>query len=173
MPAPFTRVLLAALLAVPGISHAQAPPPAGLVGADGKPLKTVAIALDDLPGRKGEKARLFQGVADPAGSFYLSQGNYVRTPIVISVMTKRPEDAVTLKVFKNDLGSPLRELRSQGRGYLVAEFRTQDSYLLQLSAPRATPFQMLVWNGPALKPQLKSPFVPTAKSQIKGKGAKK
>ena len=107
-------------------------------------------------------------MADPQGQFFQSSGNWVLTPIAVTVMTQEPSQDVVLKVFKDDLEVPVRAISSKGKGHARVMFRTQGDYTVQVSASSPTPYQLLVWAGKDLKPDL-----PSAVKVDKAKAASK
>lgn len=158
-----TLPLVAGLL-LAGMSQAQLPAAARSDAGFAAPTR---IELKDFPGRPGEKAALYQGTADAQGQFFQSSGNWVLTPIAVTVTTQDKSQTVVLKLFKENLETPEQEISSRGKGYARARFRTQGDYTLQVLASKATPYQLLVSTGKEMKADLPPPFEASLK-----KGAK-
>jgi hypothetical protein len=108
-------------------------------------------------------------VAGKAGSvphrFFL-ENLYMLKPISVTVRAVNPGDVVTAKITKWKFDDVLREGNTAGGEQVLFKFRTHGEFQISITADKPdTPYKMVVWVGPDIKPKTKPLFVP--KSEFK------
>jgi hypothetical protein len=111
-------------------------------------------------------------VAGKAGSvpqrFFL-ENLYMLKPVSVTVRAVNPGDVVNVKITKWKFTDVLREGNTAGGKQVVIKFRTHGEFQISVTADKPdTPYKMVVWVGPDIKPKSKPLFVP--KSEFKGGG---
>jgi hypothetical protein len=111
-------------------------------------------------------------VAGKAGSvphrFFL-ENLYMLKPISVTVRAVNAGDVVTAKITKWKFDDVLREGDTAGGKQVLFKFRTHGEFQISVTADKPdTPYKMVVWVGPDIKPKTKRLFVP--KSEFKGGG---
>ena len=111
-------------------------------------------------------------VAGKAGSvphrFFL-ENLYMLKPISVTVRAVNPGDVVTAKITKWKFDDVLREGSTADGKQVLFKFRTHGEFQISITAEKPeTPYKMVVWVGPDIKPKSKPLFVP--KSQFKDGG---
>jgi hypothetical protein len=108
-------------------------------------------------------------VAGKAGSvphrFFL-ENLYMLKPISVTVRAVNPGDVVTAKITKWKFDDVLREGDTADGKQVLFKFRTHGEFQISITAEKPdTPYKMVVWVGPDIKPKSKRLFVP--KSEFK------
>jgi hypothetical protein len=103
-------------------------------------------------------------VAGKAGSvphrFFL-ENLYMLKPISVTVRAVNPGDVVTAKITKWKFDDVLREGSTAGGKQVLLKFRTHGEFQISVTADKPdTPYKMVVWVGPDIKPKSKPLFVP-------------
>ena len=108
-------------------------------------------------------------VAGKAGAkphrFFL-ENLYMLKPVSVTVRAVNPGDVVTAKITKWKFDDVLREGNTADGKQVLFKFRTHGEFQISVTADKPdTPYKMVVWVGPDIKPKSKPLFVP--KSEYK------
>jgi hypothetical protein len=127
------------------------------------------LSFDSIPEVPSGKVSMIQGVVGTAGVKFLVEDLSVLQPVQVALLAKDPEQDVRLQLSKFDWNVAERKGSTNGTGRQVFKTRTQGDLKILVTAPKAgTPYQLVVWVGDEVQPEMKSPFVPFKK---KGQGS--
>lgn len=111
-------------------------------------------------------------VAGNAGSVphrFFVENLYMLKPVSVTVRAVNPGDDVKVKITKWKFADVLREGSTAGDKQVLIKFRTHGEFQVSITSDKPnTPYKMVVWVGPDLKPKSKPVFVP--KSEFKNGG---
>jgi hypothetical protein len=117
----------------------------------------------DIP--TGEAA-FVSGKAGSVPHRFFLENLYMLKPISVTVRAVNPGDVVTAKITKWKFDDVLREGNTADGKQVLLKFRTHGEFQISITADKPdTPYKMVVWVGPDIKPKSKPLFVP--KSQFK------
>jgi hypothetical protein len=120
----------------------------------------------DIP--TGEAA-FVAGKAGSAPQRFFLENLYMLKPVSVTVRAVKAGDVVNVKITKWKFDEVLREGNTAGGKQVLIKFRTHGEFQISVTADKPdTPYKMVVWVGPDIKPVSKPLFVP--KSEFKGGG---
>jgi hypothetical protein len=90
---------------------------------------------------------------------FMLDGLSVMQPVVVSLVPKDPKVRLTLTVGKGGGKPPSKQADTGTKGLASVGVRTQGAaYVTVRANASTTPYQVMVWVGPEIKPALASPF---------------
>jgi hypothetical protein len=117
----------------------------------------------DIPA--GEAA-FVSGKAGAVPHRFFLENLYMLKPVSVTVRAVNSGDVVTAKITKWKFDDVLREGNTSDGRQVLFKFRTHGEFQISVTADKPdTPYRMVVWVGPDIKPKSKPLFVP--KSEFK------
>lgn len=121
--------------------------------------QTFRLKPEPMPGVERGKVEVVRGEAGPDGHRFFLERMNVLTPVSVTLMSADPSDDVELLLTKYAWDRPLRSGRTGREGLVNFKFRTEGEFQATVRADAAgAPYQLVVWVGDELKPDL-SPVV--------------
>jgi hypothetical protein len=118
------------------------------------------------------KAAFVSGNAGSIPDRFFLENLYMLKPISVTVRAVNPGDDVRVKITKWKFDDVLREGSTAGNQQVLLKFRTHGEFQISVTADKPnTPYKMVVWVGPDMKPKSKPLFVP--QSEFKDSGMPK
>ncbi|MDP3856603.1 MAG: hypothetical protein Q8Q73_02460 [Stagnimonas sp.] len=111
---------------------------------------------------KGGESAFLQGETDAKGVRFAVAETQLMQPISVGVYTRTPQQKLRLRIVKDDWDKPVRDVVTKG-GQVDLHFRTYDGFKLEVSADERTEYQLVVWRGEEVIPQLPAVAVPASK----------
>jgi hypothetical protein len=157
----FNKIAFAGLACLAALCAAA---PALAQEADKIPIYRLdLLKRPDIP--TGEAA-FVSGKAGSVPHRFFLENLYMLKPISVTVRAVNPGDVVTAKITKWKFDDVLREGNTADGKQVLLKFRTHGEFQISITADKPdTPYKMVVWVGPDIKPKSKPLFVP--KSQFK------
>lgn len=158
--------LLAMLLALPGTTRAQAP------ARDAPKQVTYPLQVRDMVGVDNGKMAVVQGKTGQRGHRFMIDKLWMTNPVSVTVMAAAEGDALKLDLIKFPWAKPVRSASTgSGTRYVSERFRTQGEFLIHVTSPvEDTPYQLVVWVGNEVQPEL-PPVVVDWKTYERGTSA--
>ena len=145
--------LLATELLTGHRADAQSTPP-----KDGRPA--YGVDLHAVPFLSNGKLAVIQGAVDGSGLRFLVENLDILQPVAVTLLSVRPEDALTLRLAKDSWDERAREGTTEGTAQQTFKIRTQgDMRIVVNSVAGVKPFQLIVWAGNEVKVPTPSIFV--------------
>jgi hypothetical protein len=154
-----SKLLPAALLlaVLPAFASAQAP--------DNK-IPVYKLDLRKVPDIPEGDAALVKGEAGSTPDRFFLENLYMLKPVSVTVRAVDPGGVVNVKLTKDKWTEVLREGTTGAEPQVNFKFRTQGEFQISVTSPNPnTPYKMVVWVGPDIKPKTAPVFVP--KSEFK------
>jgi hypothetical protein len=144
------------VIAAQTIPAAPAPPQ----GAP-SPAPIYSPALKPLPQQPQWKSGMYQGATDSAGHRFVIANLDVLQPVAIMLISAKPEDDLTLRLFRDDFKTPLREASTGDHSTARFQIRTEGDLRMTVTSKQGVkPYQLLVLVGDEVKVPVPSLFVP-------------
>ncbi len=123
-------------------------------------------ASDALP---AGKAAFVQGTSSPAGDRFFVENLSIIQPVVVTVISRNPDDDVKLQLSKYRFDTFDKTASTKGSGRASIKLRTQGEMKIVVSGAGASQYQMVVWAGDELKPE---PPTVVLKGGVTGSGGR-
>jgi hypothetical protein len=165
---PDKKNLLARLVCVAALCAAL---PASAQEADEK-IPIYRLDLLKRPDIPTGEAAFVAGNAGSVPHRFFVENLYMLKPVSVTVRAVNPGDDVKVKITKWKFDDVLREGSTAGDKQVLIKFRTHGEFQVSITSDKPdTPYKMVVWVGPDLKPKARPVFVP--KSEFKDGGLPK
>jgi hypothetical protein len=128
------------------------------------------IEFKKIPELPKGKISMAEGTAGPDGVKFVAENLSILQPVVVTVLAKHAEDDVQVRLSKYRYDQADRTGTTKGKGMYTTKLRTQGDLKVVVAAPRPTPFQLIVWAGDELKPELPA-LVVTDPDRVQGKSS--
>lgn len=163
-----TGLRLAGLLALALASPAQAQAPEAPPAEPGKQM--FRIEPTRIAGIDNGKGSVIRGTTGSEGHHFFLENLNMAVPVSVTLMSGNPGDVVQLDITKRPWEPALRTAKTGDEARYVNErLRTQGEFQIAVTAPEPdTMYQLVVWVGDELKPELRDVVV--AKSEYEGSG---
>lgn len=134
--------------------------------ADDK-IPVYRLDVREVPDIPEGKAALVAGDAGPTPDRFFVENLHMLVPVSVTVRPVNPDDVINVKVHKGKWDQSLREGSTGGGKQVNFKFRTQGEFQISIDSQKpASPYKMVVWLGPDIKPKSQPIIVP--KSQYDG-----
>lgn len=119
------------------------------------------------------KMAAYQGTVGSQGEKFILENLSILQPVEITLISKDTESDLTLQLCKFDWKKPERSGSTKGTGNQTLKIRTQGDLKIFVSSPQGEkPYQLAVWVGDEMKPNMKAAFVPKGEyKKLKGGSA--
>lgn len=132
--------------------------------------KAFRIEFKKIPELPKGRISLAEGTAGPDGVKFVAEHLSILQPVVVTVLAKNADDDVQVRLSKYRYDQADRSGSTQGTGTYTTKLRTQGDLKVVVTAARPTPFQLVVWAGDELQPEL-PPVVITDPDRAQGKSS--
>lgn len=116
------------------------------------------------------KAALVEGAASPTGDRFFIENLSIIQPVVVTLITRDKADDVKLQLSKYRFEEADKTASTRGTGRATIKLRTQGEMKIVVSGADAKKYQLVVWAGPEVKPEL--PPVVIGKRSVTGAGSR-
>ncbi|OGW59681.1 MAG: hypothetical protein A2V83_04220 [Nitrospirae bacterium RBG_16_64_22] len=126
--------------------------------------KGYKLVLKQIPELNNGKTIAVEGEADSMGDRFLVENLFILQPVAVTVLARNKGDDVRIRLAKDRWDEPIEEKSTKGVGRQTIKFRTQGDLRIIISSPKGkVPYNLLVWAGDEVKPDMKSVFKAPAK----------
>lgn len=146
---------IAAALAAGSVASAQTPSPTA-----------VRLQLKQSPQVQTGKAALVQGTSKAAGDRFFVENLSIIQPVIVTLLARNKEDDVKLQLSKYRFDQADKTASTKGTGKATIKLRTQGEMKIVVSGADPMAYQLLIWAGEEVKPEL--PPVVLAKPDVTG-----
>lgn len=155
-----------ALAALVGFAALVAHAPSVAQTPDDK-IPVYRLDVREVPDIPEGKAALVAGDAGPTPDRFFVENLHMLIPVSVTVRAVNAGDVINVKIHKGKWEKTLREGSAADGKQLNFKFRTHGEFQISIDSRKpASPYKMVVWLGPDIKPKLAPVIVP--KSQYKG-----
>lgn len=109
-----------------------------------------------------------EGTAGPQGVRFVAENLSILQPVVVTVLAKNADDDVRVRLSKYRYDEADRSGTTKGKGMYTTRLRTQGDLKVVVAAPQPTPFQLVVWAGEEIQPEVPSVVI-SDPSRVQGK----
>lgn len=143
-------LVLLALLTLPSAASAQAP------AKDPPKQVTYPLPLRDMAGVDNGKVAVVQGKTGERGHRFMVDKLWMTNPVSVTLMAGTDGGEVKLDLIKFPWDKPVRSAKTErGTRYVNEKFRTHGEFLIHVTSPvEDTPYQLVVWVGNEVEPEL-------------------
>ena len=155
-------ILLPALLFL--LVLVLAPAQAQVPGKDQPAQVTYPLPLRDMAGVDNGKVGVVRGKTGSKGHRFIVDKLWMTNPVSVTLMAQADGDEVKLDLIKFPWDKPVRSATTErGTRYVNEKFRTQGEFLLHVTSPvENTPYQLVVWVGNEVVPEMPAVVVDRA-----------
>ncbi len=159
----------ATLVVAPPAARGQSPRTAGPSPQAGRPLdsilkpKAYRLELKARPELPSGTIAMAEGTAAPAGVRFLAENLSILQPVTVTVLAKTPDQDLQVTLAKYRFDQSDRKGSTKGKGIYTTHLRTQGDLRIIVTAPRPTPFQLVVWAGKEVERPMKPVVVANAR----------
>jgi hypothetical protein len=117
------------------------------------------IQFKPHPDLKNGKIAMIEGTAGPQGMRFVAEYLSILQPIVVTVLSKDPNDDVRVALSKYRYDEADRTGTTKGEGMFTTQLRTQGDLKIVVSSQERKPFQLVVWAGDEVERPMKPVLV--------------
>ncbi|MHB8110061.1 MAG: hypothetical protein ACYDHW_08520 [Syntrophorhabdaceae bacterium] len=113
------------------------------------------------PAGSSGKVAAYQGEVGQQGEKFILENLSISQPVEITLLSKDPETDLNLQLCKFDWKKPERSGSTKGTGSQTFKIRTQGDLKIFVASPQGEkPYQLAIWVGEDVKPNMKPVFIP-------------